>query len=239
MFFPCEAPDMAEARTPSKRSTSGRSARASGRRRRTQAERSAETQARLVGATLECLSERGYAGTTTLAVCRRAGVSHGSLLHHFGTRERLLGAALDAAYARLRALVVSGLEALPEGEARVEAMVELMWAACSAPEFEAVIELWLAAAHQPEVRWTVWPGQQAFDAANLPLAERLFPEAAARLPDFPVYVSLVFQAMQGMGLVRATLPASPEAEAMRARVRALLTRVLRQAFAAAAEPASP
>jgi hypothetical protein len=30
----------------------------------------------------------GYWGTTTLAVCRRPKVSHGSLLHHFGTREK-------------------------------------------------------------------------------------------------------------------------------------------------------
>lgn len=50
--------------------------------RRTQAERSAQTQARLIDATIRCLIERGYSGTTTTAVCERAEVSHGSLLHH-------------------------------------------------------------------------------------------------------------------------------------------------------------
>ncbi len=201
------------------------------RPRRTQAERSEATRARLVEACIGCLVEHGYAGTTTLAVCRRAGVSHGSLLHHYGTRERLLGAALEAVYARLREIVVARLDALPEGEARVDALVELMWAAFGAPEFKAVLELWLAASNQPDVSWEVWPAARSFDEATVPLAERLFPELAARLPDFAVYVSLLFQAMQGMGLARATLPASDEGDAMRTRVRGLLTRILQDAFA--------
>lgn len=199
-------------------------------RRRTQVERSAATQARLVEATIASLIESGFPGTTTVAVCKRAGVSHGSLLHHFRTRERLLGAALDAVYERLRARVVTALEQLPEGEARVDAWVDLMWEAFGAPEFKAVLELWLAAANTPGVCWEVWPAAQSFDAAHMPLADRLFPEAAARVPDFHVYVSLVFQAMQGMGLARATLPREEEADEMRARVRALLTRILREAF---------
>jgi AcrR family transcriptional regulator len=200
------------------------------RRRRTQAERSAETRAKLVEATIGCLVDRGYAGTTTLAVCRRAGVSHGSLLHHFGRREALLGAALEAVHGRLREQVVAGLEALPEGEARSEALVELMWSAFGAPEFKAVLELWLAAKNQPELSWAVWPEARAFDAATPALARRLFPEAAARLPDFDVYVSLLFQALQGMGLANTTLPRDEPGARMRERVRALLTRILRDAF---------
>ena len=204
------------------------------RRRRTQAERTAETRSKLIEATIECLIEQGYVGTTTLAVCKRAGVSHGSLLHHFGKREVLLGAALESVYARLRDRVVSGLEALPEGDARVAAMVDLMWTAFGAREFKAVLELWMAAANQPDVSWAVWPEARAFDAGNPPLADQLFPEFAARVPDFYLYVSLLFQALQGMGLVHATLPESPESETLRGQVRALLTRMLRQAFAAEA-----
>lgn len=198
-------------------------------RRRTQAERTAETKGRLLDATIACLVERGYAGTTTLAVCERAGVSHGSLLHHFRTRERLLGEALEVVYARLRDPVVRALAELPEGEARVGALVELMWGAFGSPEFKAVVELWLAAANQPDVGWAVWPEARAFDDAIQPLAARLFPEVAARLSDFPLHVSLLFQVMQGMGLARATWPERPD-DPTRARVRALLTRMLREAF---------
>jgi AcrR family transcriptional regulator len=201
------------------------------RPRRTQAERSAQTRSKLIEATIECLIEHGYGGTTTLAVCRRAGVSHGSLLHHFGTRDVLLGAALEAVYARLRDRVVPRLEALPDGAARVEATVELMWSAFGAREFKAVLELWMAAANQPELSWAVWPEARAFDAGNAPLAEQLFPEIAARVPDFHVYIGLLFQTLQGMGLVHATLPADSEGAQLRTRVRALLTRILTDVFA--------
>ena len=56
--------------------------------------------------------------------------------------------------------------ALPEGDARVAAMVDLMWTAFGAREFKAVLELWMAAANQPDVSWAVWPEARAFDAGN-------------------------------------------------------------------------
>lgn len=61
--------------------------------RRSNAERSAETQERILEATLECLSERGYAATSTNEVVRRAGVSRGALVHHFSSKSDLVAAA--------------------------------------------------------------------------------------------------------------------------------------------------
>lgn len=62
------------------------------RARRTQEERSASTQGRLIDAAIECLCDLGYADTTTGAVVERAGLSRGALLHHFRTREALMRA---------------------------------------------------------------------------------------------------------------------------------------------------
>jgi len=202
------------------------------RPRRTQAERTAETRAKLLDATVESLIELGYAGTTTIEVCRRSGVSHGSLQHHFGKRDSLLGAALEHVHGRLRGRVVDELESRPAGPARIEAMVDVMWSAFGAREFKAVLELWLAAANQPALSWAVWPEANAFDSNIGPLSEQLFPEFAERVPDFDVYVSLLFQALQGMGLVCATLPIGPGDPEQRERVRALLTRMLVDAYEA-------
>lgn len=200
-------------------------------RRRTQAERTAETRSKLIEATIECLIRLGYAGTTTLAICDVAGVSHGSLLHHFGKREAMLGAALEAVYERLRGRAVSKIEALPEGEARVEALVDLMWTSFGDREFKAVLELWVAAANQADVTWAVLPEARAFDESITPLAEQLFPDLAERLPDFEVYVNLIFQALQGMGLAQATLPPTSDAgPELHAQIRALLTRLLVRAY---------
>ena len=126
--------------SPDAASPDEREERASGKRR-TQAERTAETRGRLIDATIECLIDSGYSGTTSVAVCKRADVSHGSLLYLYGTRVRLLDAALDAVYERLRRPVIGSLEALPSGEEHVEALVELMWGAFGTREFKAVLEL--------------------------------------------------------------------------------------------------
>lgn len=51
--------------------------------------------AALVEAATVELAERGYAATSVRAVARRAGVNHGLVHRHFGTKEALLGAVLD------------------------------------------------------------------------------------------------------------------------------------------------
>ena len=61
--------------------------------RRTQAERREATIGKLVEATIGCLAELGYSGTSTGAICKRAGVSQGGMFRHFGTRLELIAAA--------------------------------------------------------------------------------------------------------------------------------------------------
>src|SRR4051812_46618887 len=65
------------------------------RGRRTQEERTATMRARLLQATVDCLIDHGYAGTTTTAVVARAGVSRGAILHHFPTKADLVAAGVE------------------------------------------------------------------------------------------------------------------------------------------------
>jgi AcrR family transcriptional regulator len=65
-----------------------------GERRRTQAQRRADTIAALVDATIATISEVGYHGTTATEICARAGVSQGALFHHFPTLVDLVVTAL-------------------------------------------------------------------------------------------------------------------------------------------------
>lgn len=48
----------------------------------------------VLSATLQLISERGFAGVATREVARRAGVSEGLIFHHFGTKEGLFAAAI-------------------------------------------------------------------------------------------------------------------------------------------------
>lgn len=129
--------------------------------RRTQAERTATTRARLVDAAYACLLETGYAATTVGAVQERAGVARGTLLHHFPTRDSLLvGVVEDIAARRLAVLAPTGTPTPDQGW---DAVVDLVWRDLQSPAFLAALELWVAARTDDALR-----------EALIPVQERLF-----------------------------------------------------------------
>jgi len=58
--------------------------------RRNQQERREATRQALLDATVESLVEKGFAGTSTSVVCKRAGLSQGALFGHFASKNDLL-----------------------------------------------------------------------------------------------------------------------------------------------------
>src|SRR5580704_11674648 len=71
------------------------------------------SRAAILEAAREVFSERGYARATIREIARRAGVTHGLVMRHFGTKEQLLVEALPGP--RAAAQVVPGdLATLPE-----------------------------------------------------------------------------------------------------------------------------
>ena len=58
-------------------------------------QRGQATRKRLVQAGRELFGEHGYEGTSITAILARAGVTRGSLYHHFATKEELFDAVLD------------------------------------------------------------------------------------------------------------------------------------------------
>jgi AcrR family transcriptional regulator len=168
-------------------------------RRRTQAERSAATREALLDATVACLIEDGYASTTTSRVAERAGVSRGAHLHHFQTRSALVAAAIRHLSWRRGRELHAAVEDLPEGEGRVAAALDLLWATYSSPLFAAALDLWSHARTDPELRERLVAVDRALDAETLGLARRLFPEAAAR-EDFEGLVETSLAAIRGLAL---------------------------------------
>ena len=68
-------------------------------RRRTQAERRADTRARLMAAARRTFAERGYHASSAERISERAGCTKGALYDHFGSKEGLFLALLDEQYA--------------------------------------------------------------------------------------------------------------------------------------------
>jgi AcrR family transcriptional regulator len=196
------------------------------RARRTQAERSAETCGKLLDAAERCLVEVGYWGTSTPEVCRRAGVSNGSLLHHYGTREKLLAATLERLYERRTAEVHEALALAERSRDRVRVLVDRLWAVFDHDDFKVIVELWVAAANDAGLRRRVLPVMQAFDATLRPTAARLFPKAARRPRTLGAAVGLLLNFMQGMGLAQVAFGRGSTPPELEAAERELLVKAL-------------
>jgi AcrR family transcriptional regulator len=120
--------------------------------RRTQEQRSAETRARLLEATIECLVRYGYNGTTTPRVAEMAGVTRGAQVHHFGSKNDLVIAALQHLAAKRTAAVVGNVGALAAAEDPIGEVLDLLWEVHQGPMFIAAVELWVAGRTDPALR---------------------------------------------------------------------------------------
>jgi AcrR family transcriptional regulator len=108
-------------------------------------------------ATVECLVELGWAGTTTVVVAERAGVSRGAQLHHFRTRGELVAAAVEYVGAARARDMLTRAEQLRETADRTTAVVEFITDFFVGNQFAAALELWVAARTDPELKELVVP----------------------------------------------------------------------------------
>nr|WP_297624448.1 TetR/AcrR family transcriptional regulator [Nocardioides sp.] len=117
-------------------------------------------RARLLEATVELLVERGFAGTSTTLVSERAGVSRGAQLHHFPTKNDLVVAAVEHLTELRGAELTQAVAALPTGERRTLAVVEMLGDHFASPVFTAALELWVAARTDEALLAAVSPLEQ-------------------------------------------------------------------------------
>jgi AcrR family transcriptional regulator len=178
--------------------------------RRTQQERREATRNALLEGTIECLVERGYAGTTTRAVSARAGVSPGALQHHFTSKQELVAEAIGYLSGKLTAQLIE--QGVPSGSSRrevTEQLVDYLWQTLNGPLIAAATELAVAARTDPSLRERL-VGAQRQALEGVPLAARmLFPEQAAH-PDFIGLINTVLSAMRGVVLLGFVSPADRE-----------------------------
>ncbi|KUN57819.1 TetR family transcriptional regulator [Streptomyces canus] len=169
----------------------------------------------LLKAAVRVVGRRGLRHLTYRAVAEEAGVTHGLVVHHFGSRDALIEESL--AYAVRTSLsssllepgtgrpedFVSGLPAMVEDDADGQAyQYELLLEARRRPEL------------LPQVRALY---DEYFDASRREL-DRILPEGAA-----PAFNRLVFAALDGLVLHQLTgIGGRAETEAALAELRSLL-----------------
>ncbi len=177
------------------------------RRRRSQSERSATTRQALLDSTVACLTEDGYAKTTTSRVAQRAGVSRGAHLHHFQTRQALVAAAMQHLAERRGEQLLAAAETLPEGRERISRGLDLLWAGYASPLYQAALDLWTHARTDPELRDRLAPIERRLDRETALVSRELFADLA-ECDEFERLVEMATATMRGLALLETLHPGS-------------------------------
>jgi AcrR family transcriptional regulator len=170
--------------------------------RRTNAERSAATQTRLLDATIDCLVELGWAATSTTEVVRRAGVSRGAQVHHYPTKEDLVLAALDHLLTRRIEEFEATFARLPADERTPGAAMRLLYEHCFRDTFAAWVELVVASRTDPALHERFVQVEKRFFDNALVTFRAMFPDAAADQSFARVALQLAFSVLDGLALNR-------------------------------------
>ena len=187
-------------------------------RRRTHAERTAQTRGAIMRAVVESIAELGFKRTTASEIARRAGVTWGAVQHHFGGKDGILVAVLEDSFARFAARLA---DIAPDGlslERRTDLFVERAWEHFASPHFRSTFEI---LQHDATPSGGSWQGQMlaAWDA----VWSALFGEAGLSRGRRLALQHYTISVLTGLALLRRFEEPAP---AVRARELALLKETL-------------
>ncbi|MEC3978488.1 TetR/AcrR family transcriptional regulator [Amycolatopsis sp. H20-H5] len=164
---------------------------------RTQEERSTAMRRRLLDATVECLVEYGYAGTTTPRVAERAGVTRGAQVHHFPTKADLVTAAVRHLATERVEFAAGETDRLKASADALGAGLDLLWGIHRGRLFVATVELWMAARSDPELRDQLKEVEPLVTGALAEFVRGQFPAQAAR-PAFRHWLYTAMDVIRGI-----------------------------------------
>ena len=113
------------------------------RPRRSQAERTAETRAKVIAAVIDCVGDLGYAGATAVEITGRAGVTWGAVQHQFGGKDGLFLAVVEDSFAHFASLLSDLAIEDQSLETRVSLFVDGAWQHFSSATYRATFEILL------------------------------------------------------------------------------------------------
>ncbi|OUZ12153.1 hypothetical protein BHE97_02895 [Aeromicrobium sp. PE09-221] len=192
----------------------------------TQTERRERTIAQLLDATIALLNERGYAATTTQAICERAGLSQGALFRHFPNRRALLAAAAtEVARRQGAAFAAADIGPVDSRETLCRVLDELVRLG-SSPENRTWHELMLAARTDADLRSVMEPATEEYHRILMSGAAVLF--ASSPVSDPRALLRVVISVVDGLALAVPVSHSPADIEAAVDQLATLMWSVLQE-----------
>ena len=170
-------------------------------RKRTQEEKSRDMRQRLIAATLACLQQRGYHGTSISQILDRAGVSRGAWRHHYSSKRDLVAAAAESFLTGPIDKVAELAPLLDASDQPLDTLVEFVWRNFYQGNYRDIwLEINVACRTDPALKARIEPVIRDFFAALDRLWRGNFaPAGEAALPIEDV-MNLTLYAMRGMAI---------------------------------------
>lgn len=131
--------------------------------RRTNEERTSQTRARILEATVTCLIRHGYAKTSTTMISEQAGVSRGAQLHHFPNKAELMSAAIEHVIVCRTEEVKAHFVSMRASDEPVSTFIDILWEQLQTGVFYAWLELVVAARSDELLREKLLEVSRRFD----------------------------------------------------------------------------
>lgn len=184
--------------TPEKQTASEQ--RGAARSRRTQEQRSADTQRRLMDATIEALYEQGYARVTTSEIAERAGVSRGALMHHYATKEELVAVSVKRLLDETTEEIRSWLGRVRSGDLKLDDFLDHLWEMYSGKLLFVTIEHITEARHNETLRESLVPVVRMFHDALDTIWREFFRGTSLSSTEVETVLTTTTCMFRGMGI---------------------------------------
>ena len=164
------------------------------RPRRTPAERSDQMRTRLLEATLQSLSDDGYAASTLSSIVRRAGVSRGAQVHHYPNKQALMLDAAEDLLRRTYRQLGEMLLSIKDEDDRLARLVDAAWdQVFSTPLFNAYSELLIASLRDTDLAEALRERLKRVQGVYAPAVEHYFePINATKADVHAMFLQLSF-----------------------------------------------
>ena len=194
--------------------------------RRTQAERSAATRARIVDAAIATVAADGFSGANLQAIADRAEVTVGAIQHQFSDKAGVLIAVIDHGLDQLVTELAANPVTASGLEERVREFIGQVWEGYGGPFYGAAIEILLGMRADP--RFAVQAGHAM--TAVIDRIEDLwmgtFSDLSIDLEAHLAAQRLTFDTLNGMALERILMPGLPYEAVVLESLAAAVTQLL-------------